>query len=99
LKVMSSIGHIGDCRRCDYYHPDDPGVRFEFYDVNAGKQQVDADSRYLIRMIELVRRGLGHEEDIGSALLRLQYSSGHYGKCLWEKYSMGDISSWQDPKN
>jgi len=91
LRVINNEGNIGDCRRCDYYRPDNPGVRFEYYDVNAGKQQVEADSRYLIRIIELVRKGLGYEEDILSALLRLQRSSDHYGKCLWEKYAMEEV--------
>jgi hypothetical protein len=90
LKVMDGNGHIGVCRACAQYHPDDPGVRLSFLDEASGKAQVDADSRHLVRMIELARRGLGHEEDIGAALLRLQHSSNHYGKCLWDKYSMED---------
>ena len=88
LKILSNNGHIGDCRHCGHYQPDNPGVNIAFYDERIGKEQVDADSRYLIRMIELVRKGLGYEEDIGSALLRLQHSSDHYGKCLWEKYTV-----------
>lgn len=88
LKVTGE--HIGDCSRCIYYFPDNQGVRIDFLDVAAGKKKVDADSQYLIRMIELVRKGLGHEEDIKAALLRLQRSSHHYGRCLFEKYSTGD---------
>jgi len=87
LKVIGTQGYIGDCSRCGHYFPDEMGIRLEFLDEKTGKRKVDADSQYLIRMIELVRKGLGHEEDIGSALLRLQRSSNHYGKCLWEKYS------------
>jgi len=90
LKVAGVQGKIGDCSRCGHFFPDKPGIRLEFLDDTAGKRKVDADSQYLIRMIELVRKGLGHEEDIGSALLRLQRSSDHYGKCLWEKYSRED---------
>jgi len=90
LKVMDGNGHIGVCRACVHYYPDDPGIRLTFLDESSGKAQVDADSRHLVRMIELARKGLGHEEDIGSALLRLQHSSSHYGKCLWEKYTMED---------
>jgi hypothetical protein len=90
LKVLDGDGHIGECGHCEHYWPDDQGIRLEFYDERAGKDRVDADSRHLIRMIELVRKGLGHEEDIGSALLRLQRSGRHYGKCLWEKYSTED---------
>jgi len=87
LKVTGINGHIGDCRRCRCFIPDNPGILVEFNDSKAAKEQLDADSRYLIRMIELVRKGLGHTEDIGAALLRLQHSGDHYGKCLWEKYS------------
>jgi hypothetical protein len=90
LKIMDGNGHIGVCRACSQYQPDNPGIHLAFLDEASGKAQVDADSRHLIRMIELVRRGLGYEEDIGSALLRLQRSSNHYGKCLWEKYTMED---------
>ena len=86
LKVSGYDGHIGDCRRCIHYLPDNPGVLVEFYDANAAKEQVDADSKYLISMIELVRKGLGYTEDIGTALLRLQHSGNHYGKCLLEQY-------------
>jgi hypothetical protein len=87
LKVAGIQGNIGDCAYCEHYFPDEPGIRFNFLDAASGKQRVDADSQYLIRMIELVRKGLGYKEDIGAALLRLQRSSDHYGKCLWEKYS------------
>jgi hypothetical protein len=99
LKVLDGDGHIGECRCCEHYHPDNQGIRLEFYDEKAGKDRVNADSLHLIRMIELVRKGLGHEEDIGSALLRLQRSGKHYGKCLWEKYSTEDKSQWQDREN
>ena len=92
LKVMDGNGHIGVCAACTLYRPDDPGVRFSFLDETSGKAQVDADSRHLIRMVELVRKGLGYDEDIGSALLRLQRSSNHYSKCLWEKHVMEDAT-------
>ena len=48
---------------------------------------MDADSKYLIRMVELARKGLGYTEDIGAALLRLQRSGNHYGNCLWEQFA------------
>jgi hypothetical protein len=86
LKISSGQGHIGECACCGHYWPDKQGIRLAFYDEKDGKRQVDADSRYLIQMIELVRRGIGYSEDIGAALLRLQRSSTHYSKCLWEKY-------------
>lgn len=90
LKITGTQGEIGNCSYCIHYHPDHPGIRLEFLDEKAGKQKVDADSQYLIQMIELVRKGIGYTEDISASLLRLQRSSNHYSKCLWEKYSEGD---------
>ena len=99
LKITGNDGEIGNCNYCIHYYPDENGIRIEFLDEKAGKQKVDADSRYLIQMIESVRRGIGHAEDISAALLRLQRSSNHYGNCLWEKYSEGGGLSWQDREN
>jgi len=86
LAVFGDNGHAGECSRCRYYRPDNPGMLLSFYDERNGKEQVDADSRFLIHLIELVRKGIGHQEDIVSALLRLQHSADHYSKCLWEKF-------------
>ena len=87
LSVFGDKSHAGECPRCRHYHPDNPGMSLSFLDERTGKEQVDADSQFLIRMIELVRKGLGYQEDIVSALLRLQHSADHYSKCLWEKFS------------
>jgi len=92
LKVMDGKGRIGECPCCAHYYPDNQGLRMELFDTDNGKDQLDLDSRHLIRMIELVRKGIGYSEDIGSALLRLQRSCDRYGKCLWEKYERGDVS-------
>ena len=93
LKVGDGNRHIGDCRYCDHYIPNNQGVAYEHFDVNAAKRQVDGDSRYLISMIELVRKGLGYTEDITSAILRLQHSGHHYSKCLLEQYAREEISN------
>lgn len=90
LKVSDKDGYIGNCDCCIHYWPDQQGLRLAFLDVQTGKQEINADSQYLMRMIESVRKGLGHTEDIGAALLRLQRSSDHYSKCLWEKYMKVD---------
>ena len=95
--VVSDIGHIGDCCSCGYFLPDNLGAMLKFYDTDVAKQRINADSRYLLRMIELVRKGLGHTEDIGFALLKLQRSSEHYSMCLWESMERGNVS-WQDPE-
>jgi hypothetical protein len=99
LKIAGEQGEIGNCNYCIHYFPDESGVRSLFLDEKAGKRKVDADSWHLIKMIESVRKGIGHAEDIGSALLRLQRSSNHYNDCLWEKYSERSGLYWQDQEN
>jgi len=89
LKVISSNGHIGECTCCSHYWPDKQGLRLKFYDKELGKQRVDADTEYLLHMVEVVRRGIGHSEDIGSAILRLQQSCAHYYACVLENIEHG----------
>jgi hypothetical protein len=96
LNVSNSDGHVGVCRHCWHLVPDNPGIMVDFKNDGAAKERLDADSRYLINMIELVRKGLGHTEDIRAVLLRLQHSGDHYSKCLWEKYLTEGIGQWQD---
>lgn len=101
IKITNMQGEIGNCNHCGHYHCDEPGIRLNFLDEKVGKWKVDADSQYLMRMIELVRKGIGNTEGIGAALIRLQHSSDHYSKCLWEKYSNGNGGKklWEDQKS
>jgi hypothetical protein len=89
LKVVSNNGYIGECLYCPHFWPDAHGIQMRFYDKDLGKQRVDSDTEYLLSMVELVRRGLGHTEDIGSAILRLQRSCDHYHKCILESIENG----------
>ena len=54
-----------------------------FSDTTARKKQVDDDSKYLMSVLEVVRKGNGCNEDIQSALLRLQNSSVKYSQSLY----------------
>jgi hypothetical protein len=89
LKVVGSNGYIGECGCCSHFWPDDYGLRLSFYDKELGKKRVDADTDFLLQMVDIVRRGLGYEEDIGSAILRLQRSCDHYIKCILENIEHG----------
>jgi hypothetical protein len=90
LKVINADGHIGDCAACPHFWPDNPGIWLRIHDSAISKQQVDMDSQYLIRMIELVRKGQGDAEDINAAILKLQHSCGRFSDCLTEKYLSGE---------
>lgn len=97
-KVIDENGQIGNCNYCKHYWPDVQGLRLEFFDEVKGKNKVDFDCVFLMKMIELTRKGIGCSENIERALLRLQRSSDHYGKCLWEKYTLAEEELWQDQK-
>ena len=84
LKCYGANGRIGNCLNCPHFYPDSPGLRIEI-EKNC-KKAVDEDGKFLMQMIELVRKGLGYEEDIGSALLRLQGSAYRYGSVLAKKH-------------
>jgi hypothetical protein len=87
LKIITPNGAIGDCAACPHCVPDDEGLHLKFTD--AAKAAVDADSRYLMQMVELVRKGLGYSEDIGTALLRLQHSANNYSMRIKEEMEYG----------
>jgi len=89
VKVANSNGHIGECACCPHFWPDKNGLRLRFYDKDIGKQRVDADTGFLLNMVDVVRRGLGYMEDVGSAILRLQRSCDHYSKCILEDIEHG----------
>jgi hypothetical protein len=89
LKAVGNDGHIGNCTVCRYYIPDEQGLHFTVRDDSAAREAVDADSHYLMQTIEVVRKGLGYQEDIGSALLRLQHSSFRYYLNIQERFDYG----------
>ena len=80
MKSFRGGGHFGDCRNCHHFYPEKPGLRIVMREDF--RKKVDEDGVFLMEMIEQVRRGNGAQEDIMSALLRLQNSSGAYRKVL-----------------
>lgn len=88
LKAVGAGGRIGECAVCPHYWPDAQGLRFVVSEA-AAKSAVDADSRYLMQAVELVRKGLGYPEDITAALLRLQHSGNRYAMSIQERFDNG----------
>ncbi len=86
IPAVNSLGEIGDCRCCRYFRRDRQGRHLDFYDTEQGRQKVTADSWFLMHMVEAVRQGIGCQENIRQALLRLQQSCSHYRQCLWNQY-------------
>lgn len=92
IQAVNEEGQIADCISCRYYLPSNPGIHLKFYDIEEGKRTVDSDTWFLIQMIENVRKGIGIQEDIRTAILRLQRSAYHYRECIiqgWEEGNSG----------
>lgn len=85
VRSMGPEGELGHCLSCPHFISEHSGRYLLFSDPAERKKQVDEDSKYLMRVLEMVRKGKGCNEDIQSALLRLQHSSSRYSRCLYEK--------------
>ena len=85
ILAVNSLGEIGDCRSCRNFRRDAQGVQIEFFNTNHSKNKVKSDSWFLMQMFEAVRSGIGCQEDIKQAILRLQNSCSHYRECLWRE--------------
>ena len=94
ISAVNSLGEMGDCKCCRYFMADIQGVHLDFYDTAKGRENVDADSWFLMHGIEAVRQGIGLQEDIKGAMLRLQQSCMHYRDCLIKSYGK-DEEQWQ----
>lgn len=86
LKHYGANGRIGDCMDCRHFYPDSPGMKLAI--EKDCKKAVDEDGRYLFQMIELVRKGMGYQEEIGAAMLRLQGSAFRYGEALARNHKL-----------
>ena len=96
ILAVNSLGEIGDCKCCRYFRRDRQGRHLEFYDPEQGRQKVMADSWFLMHMVEAVRQGIGYQENIRQAILRLQHSCSHYRECLWKDMEVKDGTPQKD---
>lgn len=83
IRNVGSDGELGNCMFCPHFIDGKSGEYLIFSDAEEKRKQVDADSRYLMYVLETVRKGKGCNEDIQSALLKLQHSSSLYSQCLY----------------
>lgn len=87
IKDFDGSSALGECHNCRHFYPDNPGLLLRI--STERKKAVDRDGEYLMQMIELVRRGLGYQEDIASAMLKLHADAGTYSELLKRKYRGG----------
>jgi len=82
IRNMGTGGELGQCISCPHFIDGKSGRYLLFSNTSYRKKQVDDDSKYLMHALDTVRKGKGCEEDIQSALLKLQHSSSRYSQCL-----------------
>lgn len=84
IDCENSIGpcsEIGYCPNCKYYWKN--GFTHHFQTTKKFNSQIKADTTYLLHMLKKYRSGLGFEEDLTEALLKLQTSLHRYQEfCL-----------------
>jgi len=83
INASGSCGEIGYCFGCLYYRRN--GLGFFSENVDIYKIQIEKDCEYLKTMLNKYRLGLGYEEDIRQALLKIQSSSMTYRKYYMQK--------------
>ena len=98
IQAVNSLGEIGDCKSCRYFRRDRQGQHLDFFDTEQGRQKVEADSWFLMHMVESVRQGIGCQENIRQAMLRLQQSCHHYRECLWKVMEVGNGETEENRK-
>ncbi|WP_333651763.1 hypothetical protein [Lacrimispora sp.] len=77
------FGEIGYCPECTYYRQ--KGFSYFLKEDSIYRSKIEEDYKLLSRSVERVRAGLGFEEDIREAFLRLENSSFNYEKYCIEK--------------
>ena len=98
IQAVNPLGEIGDCKSCHYFRRDRQGQHLDFFDTKQGRQKVEADSWFLMHMVEAVRQGIGCQENIRQAMLRLQQSCHHYRECLWKDMEVGNGEAEENRK-
>lgn len=98
VQSVGPDGQIGYCPSCRYY-VSKTGLSIDFFDCKTAKKNVQADGWFLMQMLELVRKGLGYEENLQTAVLHLQNSCYHYKECLEIAYRNGGGIYWPDLKS
>lgn len=98
IQAVNALGEIGDCKSCRYFRRDRQGRHLDFFDTAQGRQKVEADSWFLMHMVEAVRQGIGCKENIRQAMLTLQQSCHHYRECLWKDMEAGNGKAEENRK-
>jgi len=83
IRTIGDNGELGQCTACPHFIDGKSGRYFLFSNTEEGKRRVDEDSQYLMRVLDLARKGRGCNEDIQSALFKLQHSSSLYSQSLY----------------
>lgn len=81
--VVGENGEIGYCPRCQYYRKSNQSFFLE--DDNIYTSKIEKDCTLLKHALNNYRKGIGYEEEIQAALLKLENSANNYQKYYLSK--------------
>lgn len=82
--VVGENGEIGYCPRCQFYRKNNQPFFIEHDEIY--KSKIEKDCTLLKDALNNYRKGIGYEEDIDAALLKLENSSNNY-----ERYFLSNL--------
>lgn len=74
--VISETSEIGDCHYCTYFRKNN--MEYFIHDEKIYKSMIEKDCKFLSLLLKNYRKGIGYEEDIKEAFLRLASSTSIY---------------------
>jgi hypothetical protein len=95
INVISGSGQIGNCNYCTYFRKND--MKYFLHDDQVYKSLIEKDCQYLSSILKRYRRGLGYDEDIREAFLRLASSTKQYKNYYMQKL-MSNNEEMEDGK-
>lgn len=90
--VIGDNGEIGYCYSCTYFRQNNFSYFLE--DDNFYKAKIDNDCNYLNSILKQYRKGIGYQEDIKTAIMKLESSTSQY-----KNYYSKKLQQKRDEKN
>ncbi len=92
LTTISLDGKMLHCESCCYYVRPRNAPKISLQNIIFAEQERESDLHtsfdFLLKSVETVRKGLGYQDTIQSALLRCQSSALQYSNVLYQKYKL-----------
>lgn len=92
-KVQGANGEIGYCFSCPYYRKNQMAYYLDDDDIY--KSKINEEVGFFIKHLERYRRRMGNEEEVKTAYMRLEASSGQYETYYMQKL----LNNWEKKRS